>query len=289
MDHIRPSFFILGANKCGTSSLYRYLVAHPNVLPCAEKEPNFFGLHSPEYIASHIDEYYGLFPTREYQGNLSFQWEAADQAGTSLPTRVHVERDPGRQYITGEASANTFHEVSPSLLHQHLPDIKLILLFRNPIDRAYSHHRMYQRFQAAGNHLGFDVRDFETDICAELEAHARGEDTQYICPGIYVDKLQKWVSQYGWDRIRVIITEDLADPIKAKRIMQNLEDYLGMPHHDYGEFLSRRFNHAPPSNITPRLRALLADFYRTYNRGLQEYLGCELHWDGSCAGTNARA
>ena len=281
MDHIRPSFFILGANKCGTSSLYRYLVAHPNVLPCAEKEPNFFGQHGPEYIASHIDEYYALFPTREYQGDLSFQWEASDQAGASLPARVHIERDPAREYITGEASANTFHEVSPSLLHQHLPDIKLILLFRNPIDRAYSHHRMYQRFQAAGNHLGFDVSDFETDIRAELEAHARGEATQYICPGIYVDKLQKWVAQYGWERVRVIITEELADPIKAKQIMQNLEGYLGIPHHDYGELLTRRFNHAPPSDITPRLRALLAGFYRAYNRGLQEYLGRELHWDGS--------
>lgn len=278
MDHIRPSFFILGANKCGTSSLYRYLVAHPNVLPCVEKEPNFFGLHSSEYIASHIDDYYALFPTREYQGNLSFQWEASDQAGTPLLTSVHVGREDGREYITGEASANTFHEVSPSLLHQHLPDIKLILLFRNPIERAYSHHRMYQRFQAAGNDLGFDVRDFEADISAELEAHARGENTHYIWPGIYVDKLQKWVSQYGWGQVRVIITEELADPVNAKGIMRNLEDYLGMPHHDYGEFLSRRFNHAPPSDINPRVRALLADVYQPYNRRLEEYLGCQLPW-----------
>src|SRR6266571_3516190 len=278
MDHIRPSFFILGANKCGTSSLYRYLVAHPCVLPCAEKEPNFFGLHSPEYIASHMDEYYALFPTREYQGDLSFQWEASDQAGTSLPATVHVERDPERKYITGEASANTFHETSPSLLYQHLPDIKLILLLRNPIDRAYSHHRMYQRFQSDGNQLGFKVRDFETDVCAELKAHRRGENTHYITPGIYIDKLQKWVSQYGWGQIRVIITEELARIDVAKRIMHELGDYLEVPHHDYGDFLSRRFNQAPSSDISPQLRALLSDFYRPYNRRLEDYLRYELHW-----------
>ena len=57
---MRPTFFIIGANKCGTSSLYRYLVGHPWVLPCAEKEPNFFGRHDPEYIAQHIDEYFAL-------------------------------------------------------------------------------------------------------------------------------------------------------------------------------------------------------------------------------------
>ena len=53
---MRPSFFIIGANKCGTSSLYRYIVANPQVLPCAIKEPNFFGQHSAAYIANHIDE-----------------------------------------------------------------------------------------------------------------------------------------------------------------------------------------------------------------------------------------
>jgi Sulfotransferase domain. len=254
-------------------------MAHPNMLPCALKEPNFFGRHCPEYIASHIDEYWALFPTREYQGDRFFRWEESDQAGKPLLTRVRVKRDPAKSYITGEASANTFHDVSPSLLHQYLPDTRLILLVRNPIDRAYSHHRMYQRFQSNGNQLGFDVRDFETDICAELAAHARGEKTHYISPGIYIDKLQKWVSQYGRGQMRVIITEELACPGKAKRIMRELEDYLEVSHHDYGDILSRRFNHALPSDIAPRLRALLADFYRPYNRSLQDYLGYELQWE----------
>ena len=138
---------------------------------------------------------------------------------------------------------------------------------------------MYQRFQSGGHELEFDVKDFETDICAELAAHARGENTYYLSPGIYVDKLQRWVSQYGWRQMRVVITEELADPGKAQRIMRELEDYLEVPRHDYGDILSRRFNHAPPSDIAPRLQTLLADFYRTYNRNLQEYLGYELPWE----------
>ncbi|HVF89412.1 MAG TPA: sulfotransferase [Blastocatellia bacterium] len=279
MDHLRPSFFIIGVNKCGTSSLYRYLIAHPNVLPCALKEPNFFGLHSPEYVASHIDEYYALFPTSEHRGDLSFRWEASDQAGKRSITTVQVKRDPAKHYITGEASANTFHDVAPALLYRHLPQVKLIVLVRNPVDRAYSHHRMYRRFHAEGSYPGMDVRDFETDIRAELDAHTRGEITHYIGPGVYVDKLQRWVSQYGRERIRVIVTEELADPGNARRIMQGLEDYLEVPHHDYGDLLSRRFNHAPPYEMAPRLRALLADFYRPYNRTLQEYLGREIHWE----------
>lgn len=279
MEHLRPRFFILGVNKCGTSSLYRYLNAHPRVLPCAEKEPNFFGQHRPEYIASHIQEYYALFPTVEYQGDLTYEWEASDQAGTASPVRVRVTRDPAKPYITGEASANTFHDVSPSLLHQYLPDVRLILLIRNPIDRAYSHHRMYQRFQAAGHQLGFAVRDFDTDIGLELQGCARGEATLCLSPGFYVDRLQRWVSEYGWKQMRVIVTEELAQVEGAKAIMRELEGYLGLPVHDYGDLLTRRFNHAAPSEIAPALRARLRELYRPHNLRLQEYLGRELPWD----------
>lgn len=279
MQHLRPSFFIIGVNKCGTSSLYRYLVAHPDILPCAKKEPNFFGEHSPEYIESHINDYYALFPPREYQGDLSFVWEASDLAGAASVTKVQVERKPAKDYITGEASANTFHDVPPSLLHKYLPDVKLILMIRNPIDRSYSHHRMYQRFQTNGNDPGFDVRDFETDIRADLEAHARTGKSHYLSAGIYINKLQEWVSEYGWEHIRIVVTEELARKVSAKRIMHELEDYLEIPHHDYGDFLSRRFNQAPTSDISPGLRALLSDFYRPYNLSLQEYLGYKLHWN----------
>src|SRR5205085_7188648 len=152
----------------------------------------------------------------------SYEWEASDQAGTSPAIRVRVVRDAATRYITGEASANTFHDVAPSLLHQYLPDVRLILLIRNPIDRAYSHHGMYRRFQAAGHQVGFAVRDFESDISAELAAWARGEPAPCLAPGIYVDQLQRWVSAYGWGHLRVILTEELADMRQAQAIMHEL-------------------------------------------------------------------
>ncbi|MGH9277998.1 MAG: hypothetical protein ACRD12_07815, partial [Acidimicrobiales bacterium] len=104
--HMRPGFFLIGANKCGTSSLYRYLVDHPAVLPCAEKEPNFFGLHSPDYIRDHFADYLALFPTHE-GGAEALEWEASDQAGRPGRTTVVVERSTGHRHITGEATAST--------------------------------------------------------------------------------------------------------------------------------------------------------------------------------------
>lgn len=275
---MQPSFFIIGANKCGTSSLYRYILANTRVLPCAIKEPNFFGQHSAAYIASHIDEYFSLFPTCDYRGPLTFMWEASDEAGTSNPMTIVVERRPGSHYITGEASANTFHDVPPSLLHRYLPDTRLIVLLRNPVDRAYSHHRMYQRFRDAGHELGLQIGDFEADIRAEMVAHERGERTEYVGPGVYVELLREWIATYGVHCVKVILTEDLGRLRIAEQIMFELEDYLGLPPHDYADILTRRFNRARPAGIDSPTRSLLADFYRPHNARLQEYLGRELDW-----------
>jgi hypothetical protein len=277
-EHMRPSFFIIGANKCGTSSLYRYILANPRVLPCAKKEPNFFGQHSADYIASHIDEYFSLFPTCDYRGPLTFTWEASDEAGTSKPTTIVVERRPDSHYITGEASANTFHDVPPSLLHRYLPDTRLIVLLRNPVDRAYSHHRMYQRFKDAGHDLGIEIGEFEADIRAEMAAHERGEQTEYVGRGIYVELLRGWIATYGAHCVKVLLTEDLGRLRTAEQIMLELEDDLGLPAHDYAGILARRFNRARPASIDSATRALLADFYRPHNARLQEYLGRDLDW-----------
>ena len=276
---MRPTFFIIGANKCGTSSLYRYLVAHPFVLPCAQKEPNFFGEHDPKYIARHIDDYFGLFPTVADTGPVTLAWEASDQAGGDRHTVLTIERRPERSYITGEATASTFHDVSPALLHEYLPDTKLIVVVRDPVERAFSHHRMYRRFYEGGYDREGPVGDFDTDIAAELQANQRGEPTRYLAPGIYIDLLEAWEAIYGRDRVHVLTTEDLSDPAAAAASLRRLESYLDLPQarHDTA-LLGRHFNWARPARMSPSLRAALAELYRPHNDRLQHHLGRELNW-----------
>ncbi|HEX8156642.1 MAG TPA: hypothetical protein VF526_04555, partial [Solirubrobacteraceae bacterium] len=267
-----------GANKCATSSLYWYLLMNPAVLPCAEKEPNYFGQHSPAYIARHIADYFALFPTVDDRGALTFDWHASDEPGTSAVTTVVVERQPGRQYITGEATASTFYDVSPTLLREHLPAVKLIALVRDPVERAYSHHRMYRRFCDGGWDPGFPVGAFADDIRAELAKHERGERTEYLGPGLYAELLPRWTSVYGESQLKVLVTEELRDPRLGRRIMRELEDYLDLPRHDYGDVLTRRFNRATAAEIPRAERALLGGFYRPHNDRLRELLGRDLEW-----------
>ena len=277
-DYIRPSFFIIGERKCGTSSLYRYIVQHPNVLPCSLKEPNFFGKDQP-YVSKNIDEYWAFFPKKNATIDRSFMWPELNSKGILYEEEVIIPRVPNQSYITGEASANTFYEVAPELVKQYLPNIKLILLLRNPIDRAFSHHRMYQRFQEEGRDLGFQVNSFEEDILAEMNLILGGDKGHYLSPGLSLTTLKKWHSVFDKSTIKIFFTEDLKIPSKAHNILTELQLFLDLPYYNYGSYLEKQFNKAPLASFSPLLRSKMAAFYKPYNEALFSYIGQNNTWE----------
>lgn len=278
-EHLRPRFFIIGERKCGTSSLYRYLVDHPDVLPGRRKEPNFFGQRSPDDVAARFGEYLAGFPRRSASGDVTLVWPELDERGVLYEEAVPFAREAGRAYLTGEASANTFFDVAPELLERHLPDARLILMVRDPVARAHSHHRMYARFQAEGRALPFVVGDFDADIRAELAVVAGGGTAPCVSPGIYVDRLPRWLEVWGAGRLRVIRCEDLADRAGRARVLAELHEYLGLAPFAGAGDPDRIYNRAPPAEMSADTRRLLAEFYRPHNRALEALLGRELAWD----------
>ena len=103
--HALPNFLIIGAAKSGTSSLYEYLNNHQSILPCVVKEPNFF----TEYYERGVDWYKSCFP---------FKFQKS---------------------ISGEATARYYwYPFAAERAHRVVPNAKIILLVRNPIDRSYS-------------------------------------------------------------------------------------------------------------------------------------------------------
>jgi len=271
MQFLKPSFFIIGERKCGTSSLYRYLVAHPNVLPCQLKEPNFFG-KGAAYVHQNIADYWQLFPPKETNETIQFEWPELNEKGILYHESVMVSRKAEVAYITGEASVNTFYEVNPQLVQQYLPTTKLIVLFRNPVDRAFSHHRMYQRFQEEGRNLGFRVNDFTTDVLAEMELVKQGGKGHYLSPSIYLPTLKNWINTFGKEQIRVYFAEDLAKKETAYKLMKDLQIYLSLPFFDYEAVLKKRFNVAPKAKMNKETREKLAAFFKQPNRELAAYL-----------------
>jgi hypothetical protein len=110
----RPEFMLVGGMKCGTSSFARYLGAHPQVKLSGPKEPHYWSWHR--------------FPAR-------YQDFFVNESPITDP-------DPG-QCISGEFSTSSLiHPLAPRRVRPNLPQLKIFVLLRNPVDRAYSHFAM---------------------------------------------------------------------------------------------------------------------------------------------------
>ncbi|MEM7655435.1 MAG: sulfotransferase [Bacteroidota bacterium] len=273
MTYLSPHFFIIGERKCGTSSLYRYLVAHPNVLPCQLKEPQFFS-KEPAFIRANITDYLAMFPARKDQQDVSFVWPELNEAGVLYHEEVRTQRIPGQPYWTGEASANTFHEGHPELVREFLPEIRLVLMLREPVARAFSHHRMFVRFQEEGRDFAKGTRSFEEDMRAEMADDGQGGE--FLAPGCYLRNLKKWEAVFPAEQVLVLFAEELDQQPQA--VMDRLLDFLELPAHQYGEMLQKRFNHAPPAAIPAEIAAELRAYYAPWNEALAEHLGRNLPW-----------
>src|SRR5260221_5257590 len=117
-----PDFIIIGAAKAGTTSLYGWLSGHPYVSPASTKEVHFFD--------------YNFFRGKDwYRTHFPLERD-----------RAAFAQEHGRPFLTGEASPSyVSHYWAPRRIAAMLPDVKLIMLLRNPVDRAYSQFRMSQR------------------------------------------------------------------------------------------------------------------------------------------------
>jgi hypothetical protein len=169
-----PAFIIIGAQKAGTTSLYKYLRQHPNIVPALKKEVKFFDCN---YDLG-LDWYRSHFP---YHSKLN------------------------GQKMTGEASPHyLFHPLAARRIANVLPEVKLIALLRNPVERAYSHYQLNVR-------RGREPLSFEQAIDKEeerlqgmREKILAGEDIplynflhySYLAKGIYADQLQYWFAQF---------------------------------------------------------------------------------------------
>lgn len=256
---VLPDFVIIGAQKGGTTFLYGLLTRHPHVERAITKELHYFG-HN---FDKGIDWYRRQFP---------------------LP-RWNEER----KSITGEASPDyLFHPHAASRMAEVVPQARLIMLLRNPVDRAYSnYHKEVRR--------GRETLGFEEAIEAE-EARLRGEMDKrledehyasfdlryyfsYLSRGIYVDQLLRWSKFYSEEQMLVLKSEDFYE--RTIDTLKLIQDFLHLPEWQPEPSMLlkgqiKRQNRYPQMN--PATRQQLEEFFEPHNRRLYEYLGMDLGW-----------
>ena len=255
-----PDFLIIGAQKCGTTSLYNHLSQHPNVGAAFEKEVRYFNNH----YSKGVNWYKAHFPTNLYK-------------------TLKTLKDPHR-FVTGEGEPSYLpNPVVPQRVLGLTPDVKMIVMLRNPVDRAYSHYQhRYVRNQ--------EIRTFEEACDADKEVLKNGwknmptEDYirlghshySYLPRGLYFEQIRTWMEVFPKDRFLIITAEDFfAD---TQSIFDEVLAFLGLPEHR----LEERKRHNVGKYTQPMSQAMrfdLASYFQPHNQILCEYLGRDFAWD----------
>lgn len=252
-----PDFLIMGVVKGGTTSLYKYVIQHPQIISSLKKEVHYF--NHENYRKRDVGWYRTHFPLRSFM----------------TPTST----------LTGEASPSYFHNPEgPDRVYQLLPNTKLILLLRNPIDRAYSHYSMKTRNrqkQGLEKPLGFaEAIRKEIEILKEHRPPTPTVETLkplgccYVSSGIYLYSLQNWLRKFDRKNLLILRSEDLfANP---KKMTDKVYQFLELPHYE-GTY--DVFNAGSYSKVDPELRAEMFDFFKPYNELLFDYLDRDFGWN----------
>ncbi|MCC7515712.1 MAG: sulfotransferase domain-containing protein [Pseudomonadales bacterium] len=245
-----PHFLIIGTQKGGTSSLYSALVQHPQILRATRKEVHFF------------DQHYG----RGYPWYLKQFPECSDKQ------------------ITGEASPFYMaHPLAAQRIAEHSPGIKLIVLLRNPADRAISHyHQEFRRHHdplSLSDALAAEPERTQADWAAlaegKLLTHSAAQRFSYRRRGHYAQQLQPFFHLFPRTQLAIHSSEQFFQ--QPLSLLPHIYHFLGV---------DTAFQ---PTDLLPRkpgnygqadqaVRQSLLQYYEPHNEQLFHLLGQRFDW-----------
>jgi Sulfotransferase domain len=255
-----PGFLIAGAERCGTTSMYHVLKQHPAVFGTAlrKQEVHFFDVAYDRGLAW----YQAQFPL-------------------AVSARL-AARGTGVAPVAFEASPYyMFHPLAPERIHRDLPGVRLLVLLRDPVERAYSAH---------ANHVGHGLETESFERALELEDSRLAGETEriiadpsynsyshrhhsYRIRGQYVDQLEHLERIFGRARILVVDSDDFfAEP---GPVYDQVLEFLRLPPHPPA-FTPQ--NARPRAPMPATVRAALEEHYRPYDERLTAWLGREPSW-----------
>ena len=253
---VLPSFIIVGAVRCGTTSLYYNICEHSSVLPASYDEIGFF------------DSNY----------ELGINWYKS-----MFPTKFKIKKIESKTgiCITGEDTPFYFWDKkSIERIKKDIPKIKLIILLRNPIDRAYSNYHL-------GVRLGSESLSFEDSIKKEIELLEKNNDFEsdgiekflrprsYIAKGLYYQQIKNWFDVFSKDQILILNTENLS--VNPHQTLKQIFNFLNLPNEKIQNIQNRKVGNYQKMN--ENTREYLKKLFQPHNEKLFKILGREFEWN----------
>ena len=257
-NRIMPDFLIPGFPRCGTTSLFNYLIKHECILSPLAKEPSFF---NSDFFRG-LKWYKSFFPTK-FEKKL-------------------MQKRFNSKILTGEATPMyIFDPKSPIRIKKILPNVKLIFLLRNPIERAFSHYSSIRK-------RGLESLSFENAIKIE-EERLEGEYEKmlenqnyyskkfhfygYLAGGHYYKLLKNWFTEFEKKQILIIKSENMfKNPsIELKKICS----FLGISNINLDTY--NQYN-LSESKLDQDNQKKLKEYFNPHNEELYKFLGSNFDW-----------
>lgn len=255
-----PSFLVIGGQRCGTTTIFKTLAAHPQIVrPPVEKGTDYYSLHH----GRGLDWYQGHFPL--------------------AATARALTRGAGEPVAFEACTYYLFHPLAAERIAADFPNIRLVVMLRDPVARAWSayNHEFARRFETVPS---FErALDLEPERLAGEVERIRAEPGYrsfahrhhaYLSRGQYAEQLERVFAHFPREQVLVLDSEAFfADPAGE---FTRLTDYLGL-----GRWLPDRFereNARPGASMTDRVRRRLEQHYAPYDEHLADLLGREPGW-----------
>ena len=215
------NFFVIGAAKAGTTTVFERLNARSDVYLSPLKEPNFYSSDidtskfSSEFQANtrlDLSDYFSQSPLPILQ--VGFVRDSSEYASLFEPA-------PASALLLGECSTSyLFSQAAPAALASEHPNARILIMLRNPIDRLYSHYMMARKY-------GFTSLPLREAVEKDL-AHPSpgwGASELFVQLGLYSQQIARWRAHFPDAQIKIMLTEDLRMPEK----WQGLLEWLNLP------------------------------------------------------------
>jgi sulfotransferase family protein len=258
-----PDFLIIGTKRGGTTSLWNYLLQHPLV-------PRLFPAWNTK-TSHYFEENWSRGPSW-YRSHFP-----------TLHQRAALEQRHGAPCRVGEAAPlYMFHPLAAQRVQELMPAVRLIVLLRDPVERAYSHWKERRT-------EGTEPLSFAEALAAE-PSRTRGERERMIADpsyfseaydrytyrrrGRYLEHLEPWLDRFDRKQILFLPSESLyADPAGT---YQTVLDFLDLPPHWLDRY--QVYNDRGSAPMDQSLRAELTDYFRPHNTALRRRLDIRLPW-----------
>ena len=252
-----PDFLVIGAKRCGTTSLYQHLPEHP----CISKSPHDnMGFFNDNFHLG-VNWYKSFFPTTFTRKKIKSKF------GNFLAFDVTTK------YMEEESTANNVYQTKPNM--------KIIIILRNPVDRAYSQYHLSVRQTAERRSFEDVVEENMNRLNKESHEHYGRkpkfsvEEDNHLKKGLYALQLRYWLKIFPRENILIVSTEEFES--NQQIIYNKIFEFLNISKFEVKNTKKMEKGNYPP--MKSETRNLLLDYFRPHNHELFELINMEFDWD----------